>query len=118
MGYISGRMPWKEVTDMEEKARFVSLLKTDRYTMSELCEQFGISRKTGYKYWERYEADGLRGLVPRSHRTQECPHRTDEEVERLIVLERTLHRTWGPKKLQRLLEVRHTHLTLPTIYSV
>jgi transposase len=107
MGYISGRMPWKEVTDMEEKARFVSLLKTDRYTVSELCEQFGISRKTGYKYRERYEEEGLRGLEPRSHRTKACPHRTSEEVERLIVLERTLHWTWGPKKLQRLLEVRH-----------
>jgi transposase InsO family protein len=100
-------MPWKEVTDMEEKIRFVSLLKTNRYTMTELCEDFGISRKTGHKYVERYEAEGLRGLEPRSHRTKACPHRTDEEVERLIVLERTLHRTWGPKKLQRLLEVRH-----------
>ena len=107
MGHISGRMPWKEVTDMEEKLRFVSLLKTDRYTLTELCEQFGISRKTRYKYLERYEESGAKGLEPRSHRTKECPHRTDQDVERLIVSERQLHRTWGPKKLQKLLEVRH-----------
>jgi hypothetical protein len=46
-------MPWKNVTHMEEINRFVILAQSDRFTITELCEQFGISRKTGYKHLER-----------------------------------------------------------------
>lgn len=59
-------MPWKNVTPMEEIIRFVMLAQTDRFTVTDLCEQFGISRKTGYKHLERYAAVGLKGLQPRS----------------------------------------------------
>ena len=48
---------------MDEIVRFVMLAQSARFTVSELCEQFGISRKTGYKHLERYAADGLKGLV-------------------------------------------------------
>jgi response regulator of citrate/malate metabolism len=47
-------MPWQNVTPMEEIIRFVTLAQTARFTVTELCEQFGISRKTGYKHLERY----------------------------------------------------------------
>lgn len=100
-------MPWKNVTLMEEINRFVMLAQTDRFTITELCEQFGISRKTGYKHLERYEAEGLKGLQVRSHRPHCFPQRTEEEVEALILSERRLHRTWGPKKLRRVLELKH-----------
>ncbi len=49
-------MPWQNVTPMEEIIRFVTLAQTDRFTVTDLCEQFGISRKTGYKHLERYAA--------------------------------------------------------------
>ena len=52
-------MPWKEVTPMEEITRFVMQAQSDRFTITELCEQFGISRKTGYKHLER-----IRGALP------------------------------------------------------
>jgi transposase len=68
-------MPWKEVTPMEEMIRFVSLVKTDRYTFTEVCEQFGVSRKTGYKHLGRYEEAGMAGLAPRSHRPLTSPQR-------------------------------------------
>lgn len=100
-------MPWNQVTQMEEIIRFVLLARSDRFTLTELCEQFAISRKTAYKYLARYAADGLKGLQARSHRAHHYPHRTDEEVEALIVAERRLHRTWGPKKLRRILQVKH-----------
>ena len=92
---------------MEEIIRFVSLAQTDRFTITELCEQFGISRKTGYKHLERYAEAGLQGLRERSHRPHCFPQRTDEAVEALLVAERRLHRTWGPKKLQDVLEKKH-----------
>lgn len=100
-------MSWKNVTPMEEIIRFVMLAQSARFTVSELCEQFGISRKTGYKYLARYAADGLPGLAVRSHRPHRFPGRTDAAVEALILAERRLHRTWGPKKLHKVLEVKH-----------
>ena len=92
---------------MEEIIRFASLAQSDRFTITELCEQFGISRKTGYKHLDRYAAEGLKGLRERSHRPHRFPQRTEAEVEALIVAERRLHRTWGPKKLHRILELKH-----------
>ena len=92
---------------MEETIRFVILAQSARFTLSELCEQFGISRKTGYKHLERYAADGLKGLQVRSHRPHPFPQRTDEGVEGLILAERRLHRTWGPKKLHKVLQLKH-----------
>ncbi len=92
---------------MEEINRFVVLARSGRFTVTDLCEQFGISRKTAYKYLERYAADGLAGLQPRSHRPHHFPQRTDEGLEALILAERGLHRTWGPKKLQAVLEMKH-----------
>jgi putative transposase len=100
-------MPWRNVTPMEEIIRFASLAQSDRFTITELCEQFGISRKTGYKHLERYAAEGLKGLQERSHRPHRFPQQTEAEVEALIVAERRLHRTWGPKKLHRILELKH-----------
>jgi putative transposase len=100
-------MPWKNVTTMEEIIRFVLLAQTDRFTVTDLCEQFGISRKTGYKHLERYATQGLKGLRIRSHRPHRFPQRTGEAVEALILAERRLHRTWGPKKLHRVLQVKH-----------
>ena len=100
-------MPWKNVILMEEIIRFVILARSTRFTVSELCEQFGISRKTGYKHLERYAADGLKGLSLRSHRPHQFPQRTDATVAALILAERRLHPTWGPKKLHKVLEVKH-----------
>ena len=98
-------MPWNNVTHMEEITRFVILAQTDRFTVTELCEEFGISRKTGYKHLERYAATGLKGLQARSHRPHAFPQRTEEAVEALVLAERRLHRTWGPKKLHKVLQV-------------
>ena len=92
---------------MEEIIRFVLLAQSDRFTITELCEQFAISRKTAYKHLERHAAAGLKGLQPRSHRPHRFPQRTDEAVEALILSERRLHRTWGPKKLHKVLAVKH-----------
>lgn len=100
-------MPWKTITPMEEITRFVLLAQTDRFTITDLCAQFGISRNTGHEYLARYAAAGLPGLQPRSHRPQHCPQRTDAAVEAVVLAERRRHRTWGPKKLQRVLEMKH-----------
>jgi transposase InsO family protein len=111
-------MPWKEVTSMEEIIRFVSLAQTDRFTLTELCEQFNISRKTAYKHLERYATGGLQALAPRSHRPHRCPLRTAAAVEQLILAERRRHRTWGPKKLQDVLEKKHAVAAPPACSTI
>ncbi len=58
-------MAWKNVNPMDEIIRFVRLAQSARFTVSERCEQFGISRKTGSKHLERYAAEGLKGLGKR-----------------------------------------------------
>jgi len=85
-------MPWTNVTSGEEINRCVILARCGRFTVTELCEQFGISRETGYKHLERYAALGLAGLQPRSHRPHHSPQRTDEAVEALILAERWARR--------------------------
>ncbi len=69
-------MPWQNVTLMEEIDRFVMLARSGRFTVTDLCEQFGISRKAGYKHLARYAEAGLEGSRPRSHRPHRSPQRT------------------------------------------
>ena len=100
-------MPWKEVIPREEIIRFATLAASGRFTMTELCADFGISRKTGYKQLRRYQEGGSKSLGPRRHRTYACAHRTAEAVKQLILLERRRRMTWGPKKLFDLLVTKH-----------
>ena len=72
-----------------------------------LCREFGISRKTGYKWIKRYREHGSEGLKDLSRSPKDVPGRTDEEVEALVVLERQRHPTWGAKKIGKVLEVVH-----------
>lgn len=100
-------MPWKATEPMTEKERFVTLAQTGRFTISNLCKDFGISRKTGHKYLSRYEAEGRDGLKERSRRPKHSPNTTVESVEKLILKERRKHPTWGPKKIRDLLMKIH-----------
>src|SRR5437870_2276693 len=100
-------MPWKIKPPMEEKLRFVSLAESNRFEKSSLCREFGISRKTGYKWIERYREHGSKGLEDLSRAPKKIPGRTSEEVEALVVMERRKNPTWGAKKIGKILEVRH-----------
>ena len=68
-------MPWKETSAVEERNRFVLEWKTGLYTMTELCELYGVSRPTGYKWSRRYAESGLRGLEDLSRAPRSCPPR-------------------------------------------
>jgi putative transposase len=100
-------MPWRETAPMTERMRFVTDWERDLYSMVELCERYGVSRKTGYKWLGRYEADGPDGLRERSRAPHHCPHRIDSEVAALICAARRQYRSWGPAKLVAWLRPRH-----------
>jgi transposase InsO family protein len=89
---------------MEEKLRFVFEYERDELTMVELCEQFGVSRETGYVWLRRYREGGLAGLVELNRAAQQHPNRTPAEIENRVLTLRAAHMCWGPRKLKRVLQ--------------
>ena len=87
---------------MEERMRFV-LRRLDGEPMSALCREFGISRKTGYKLFERYQHHGLEALSDRSRRPVRYANQLPEPVERMIVRAKQDKPHWGARKIRELL---------------
>ena len=100
-------MPWSVTTPMKERMCFIADLERNLYTMTELCDRHGISRKTGYKWSQRYVAEGIDGLKDRSRAPKSCPHRTEDRVVKALVEARWKHPRWGPRKLLVWLGKRH-----------
>jgi putative transposase len=100
-------VPWDERTRVDQRREFIEALESCAYTMTELCEVFGISRKTGYKWLHRYAEEGEGGLEDRSRAPRSCPHRTDRRCEQALVEERRRHPRWGARKLLVVLQERH-----------
>ena len=103
---------------MEQKQRFVSLAGSGHFTVTELCREFGVSRKTGHKWLGRHAQGGMKALEERSRAPLSVTCRTPVEVERLIVAEKRLHSTWGPKKIRRVLETKHGVENPPVVSTV
>ena len=106
-------MPWLEATPMEQRERFIRDQQNGLYTMTELCARHNISRKTGYKWLERFDAGGRAALGDRSRAPRRCPHRISDTVAELICTARRQHPSWGPEKLLQWLQPRHANVTLP-----
>jgi len=96
-------MPWREVNTVDLRAEFISLVNRGNVSVSELCRRFSISRKTGYKWLQRYEREGPLGLADRSRRPRHSPRRTATEVEQRVLAYRQRYPEWGGRKLERLL---------------
>src|SRR6476469_5323933 len=110
-------MSWSETTQMS-RFLFVADLESCLYEMTELCEKHGISRKTGYKWAERYGSEGEEGLKDRSRAPRRRPTQTPTEVaERLVELRRK-HPTWGPRKLLAWLEKHEGEAAWPAASTI
>jgi putative transposase len=92
------------ISVMEERFRFIEEWKRDEESVAELCRQFGVSRKTAYKWLGRYEGGGIEALRDRSRAPHEHPNQVLDEVEDAIVQARGAHPHWGPVKLRAWLE--------------
>ena len=92
-------MPWKECNCMDERLRFVARL-LDGEKMAVMCREFGISRKTGYKIFNRYKDFGLRGLEDRARSPYRHPNKTPFQVEKAILRIKQEHTTWGAPKIR------------------
>lgn len=95
-------MPWKETTMINERTKFALLSLQPGVNFCALCQQYGISRKTGYKWKARFLTDGITGLVDQSRRPINSPQKTDEGTLCEIVRLHEAHLTWGPTKIREL----------------
>lgn len=115
-------MPWIEVRPMDQKVLFIADWLRDMSSMSELCEAYNISRKTGYKWLSRYNKAGVDGLNEASRKPLCSPHRTPHPVRQAILELRTCGgMIMGPKKIQTLLRQRFPTEPPPsktTIYNI
>src|SRR6202048_2369794 len=94
-----GEIPWKESSVMDERMRFVIRLK-DGETMASLCREFSISRKTGYKIFERYQQCGLEGLSDRTRRPFRYANQLPEAVEAAIVSAKREKPHWRARQIR------------------
>ena len=111
-------MPWHQTDPVNERLQFVAAAQKGRLSMTELCAQYGISRKTGYKLLKRYREEGPGGLRDRCRAPQSHPNETPEIVQAAIVRARKAHPTWGSKKLVAILERERPDLELPARSTV
>lgn len=106
-------MPWSETSPMDQRTQFIADYLRDCLDMSELCDLYGVSRKTGYKWVNRYLKYGPSGLDERSRKPLRSPKATSDKVVEAILEVRRRHPTWGAKKILPIIEKRHPRWELP-----
>ena len=110
-------MSWAERSLMDVRLRFVQDVHRPGWSVAEVCRRYEVSRKTGYKWLERYEQVGPAGLGDRSHRPYSCPHATPAAVvEQILALQRRYR--WGARKVRWLLARRVPTDLVPTVATV
>lgn len=97
-------MGWKESDRVSLRAEFVRLSAVEGANLSQLCKRFGISRKTGYKWLQRWAEAGDEGLEDQSRRPANSPAKTEDLVERAVLKIRKKHPAWGGRKIRRRLQ--------------
>jgi len=105
-------MPWKEVTAVNERVEFVARLKAGE-RMADLCREFGILRKTGYKFAQRYEEHGPKGLYDVSRRPKRLARQISAGIQTAILELKREKPTWGALKIQEVLRRKHPEMEVP-----
>lgn len=110
-------MPWRETCAMDERTKFIGRLLSGE-KMAPLCREFGISRVTGHKIWNRYQKEGTRGLHNRSRAAHKHPNQTPFEIEQLIIRLKKEKMNWGAPKIRELVSYRYPTIKLPSTATV
>ena len=106
-------MPWSQTSPMDQKTQFIADYLREVLSVTELCDLYGISRKTAYKIIERYLRQGPAGLEEHSRRPHHSPNHTPHEIEQALLEVRRRHPSWGGKKLLTIVHKRHPRWDLP-----
>jgi putative transposase len=107
-------MPWKETYVVDLRSEFVLKSLSGKVSFGELCREYGISRKTGYKWKERFLAEGQPGLADQSRRPQHSPSEVSEETVCAMVRLKTAHPSWGPRKIRQVYARTYPQSELPS----
>jgi transposase InsO family protein len=111
-------MPWKEQSQMDERLHFVAR-RLEGERMTDLCREFGISRKTGYKIFNRDKEEGLIALEDRSRRPVRYANQLPVPVERAIIQAKQDKPSWGARKIRELLLRRLAgHVRIPACSTI
>jgi len=108
-------MPWKGVTVSEQRQRFLEDFRLNYYSITDLAERFGISRRTAHKWVNRFEKHGQEGFDERSRRPHSCPWQTDPAIVEELVSLGKAHTNWGPAKLLDLMHQGHPQANLRVV---
>jgi putative transposase len=100
-------MPWSQTMPMDQRIQFIADYLRDSLSVTELCQLYAVSRKTGYKWVNRYLTRGPAGLEEVSRKPHVSPRQTPESVVAAIVDARRHHPSWGAKKLLKILCKKH-----------
>ena len=111
-------MPWQEVCPMEARTRFVMAALEREDSMTALCEQYGISRRIGYKWLARYCQESVAGLAERPRGPHQVPWAISQAQAQAIVGLRREHPNWGPKKLHAKLTALAPQLRWPALSTI
>jgi transposase InsO family protein len=111
-------MPWKDITVANEKEKFMALYEMGKFSMTELCDHFGISRKSGYNIKKIYEEHGPEAFSGLSKAHKSHPLKTPEEIENRIVELKGLYPNWGGKKFHTMLLDDYEESCVPSITTV
>ena len=98
-------MPWEDRSVIDQREEFVRLALAPGADRSELCRRYGVSRSNGYKWLQRYLAEGRAGLFERSRRPRHSPWRTPAAVEAEVLrIREKSNNAWGGRKIERVLQ--------------
>jgi putative transposase len=111
-------MPWEEVCSMDSRMSFLVQVNESDESLAALCRRFGISRKTGYKWIERYEEGGTAGLMDRRPLARNHPDRVPDALVDVLVEVRKEHPFWGPKKILAWLEQHRSEQKWPAASTI
>src|ERR1017187_3441835 len=107
-------MSWRESCAMDERVRFIADQLTGLWAITELCEPYEGSRKTGYKWLDRYRLEGAAGLMARSCAAKVHGRATPQTIVDAIVGLRRERAPWGPRKIVSKLEAREGDVEWPS----
>jgi putative transposase len=111
-------MPWRETCVMDERMGFIAACLEGRESVSELCRQYGVSRKTGNKWLSRYRSEGVVGLGDRPR----CPHSNARalpgDVVEAVLSVRRRYPSWGPRKVKAFLEAQQPRQSWPAASTI
>lgn len=110
-------MPWKETYVLNEKTKFIARL-LDGEKMTHLCDEYGISRKTGYKIWNRYQNVGHQALVDRSRTPHRFANQLPEQIERTILKLKKQKPHFGAPKIRELILRLYPGLRTPAVSTI